>query len=192
MANGINVFFNKNGLMVLPPFWLQNETGIQQVDSDTFLKPASELQGVPHYVPLALKRQSDSGDYWKLPIDPVASVSGKNNIVKRQVLKADLKGQIRRGSVKELWTQDDYEVNIAGVLMGSSHNMPNEDIRKLRALCEAREVILIESEFLSFFGIDKIVIEDYEFPFTKGKENQMYTIKAVSDDFDVEQLLIEN
>jgi hypothetical protein len=76
-------------------------------------------------------------------------------------------------------------------LQAKGQNMPQNHIIKLKNLCEAREVLIVECAFLKFFAITKIVIEDYEFPFTKGMANQMYSIKAVSDDFDVDKLLIK-
>jgi hypothetical protein len=36
--------------------------------------------------------------------------------------------------------------------------------------------------FATIFNIERLVIEDFSLPFTKGVENQMYTIKAYSDD----------
>ena len=132
----------------------------------------------------------DDSKWWTLPLDPVISVSGKNTIIRRHVLKVDNTDDgTRRGTVKELWSQDDYEVNIAGVLIGAG-DLPEDELRKLRGYMEARKVLNIQSRLLGLFGITRLAIEDYSLPFTKGMENQMYTIKGYSDD--MEKLLIED
>jgi hypothetical protein len=107
------------------------------------------------------------------------SVTGRNIIVRRNVLKAD---NNRRGSVKETWSQDDYEINIAGVFIGENGKRPESDLRKLRTYFEQRKPVLVSSDLFSIFNIEKLAIEDYALPFTKGVENQMFTIKGYSDD----------
>ena len=184
----------------IPPFFLQNKEIVKKLDenkglpslqgvfrgmSDDNMKEA--LLGVPHFDELMLKHD-DEREWWTLPFDPVISVSGKNIIVRRNVLKMD-DSVIQRGSVKELWSQDDYEVNIAGVFIGNAGEIPENDLMKLRKYCEERKIVRVYSQLLDIFGIRRLAIEDYALPFTKGMENQMFTIKAYSDtDFD---LLIE-
>ncbi|MDR2652188.1 MAG: DUF6046 domain-containing protein [Prevotellaceae bacterium] len=186
----------------IPPYFLRNREVIRRFDiagminseekaigaiSDDELR--QQVMGVPHYdkISLKLETEPDTDEYWyTLPIDPVISVTGRNAIVRRNVLKTN-EYTAHRGSVKEIWSQDDYEVNIAGVLV--FHKFPENNLRTLKNICEARQAINIKSQLLLVFGITRITIEDFSFPFTKGLENQMYTIKAYSDDkFD---LLIE-
>ena len=80
------------------------------------------------------------------------------------------------------WAQDDYEINIAGVFMGENGELPENDLRKFRRYCEARKLIEVQSDLFTLFNISQLAIESFELPFTKGVENQMYTIKAYSDD----------
>jgi hypothetical protein len=87
----------------------------------------------------------------------------------------------RRGSIKEVWSQDDYQISIAGVLIGDNE-FPEEDLRRLRNYMEARKTLMVQSSLFSLFNITQIAVEDYGLPFTKGIENQMYTVKAYSDD----------
>ena len=184
----------------MPPFFLQNTEVVKRLDENTVFASyeyiakgivdenmKQELMDVPHFDKLMLKHENES-DWWTLPFDPVISISGKNIISRRNVLKMN-DSIIQRGSVKELWSQDDYEVNIAGVLIGTAGEMPKNDLMKLRGYCEARKIVQVRSKLLRIFGIYRLAIEDYALPFTKGMENQMFTIKAYSDnDFD---LLIE-
>lgn len=119
----------------------------------------------------------DGGQY-TLPIDPLISVSNKNVIKRRYVSKSKM-----RGSIKECWSQDDCEVTIAGVIIAEDASELSDKVAQLREICEKAEAVEIVCEHLnSTFGIDRIAIESCEFPFTKGMENQSFTIKALSDD----------
>lgn len=120
------------------------------------------------------------GVEWRLPVDPLVSVNGKNVIKRRYVAKSS-----NRGSIKECWSQDDYDVNISGVIIAEDAEKLAEHLGNLRKVCNMVESVEIVSEYLnnpSTFGINRIAIESYDFPFTKGLENQSFTIKAYSDD----------
>ncbi|MDR0582262.1 MAG: DUF6046 domain-containing protein [Prevotellaceae bacterium] len=198
------IYFNHALGFELPFYWLQNQEVVRRVKENEIrrlndiwvpgaennVKP-EELKGILHFDEVKIKlSDEDDSKWWTLPLDPVISVNGKNTIIRRHVLKVDNnKDGTRRGTVKELWSQDDYEVNIAGVLIGAG-DLPEEELRKLRGYMEARKVLNIQSRLLGLFGITRLAIEDYSLPFTKGMENQMYTIKGYSDD--MEELLIED
>lgn len=118
------------------------------------------------------------GGQWTLPIDPLISVSNKNVIKRRYVSKSKM-----RGSIKECWSQDDCEVTIAGVIIGADAADCADKVTKLRGICEKAEAVEIVCEYLNAtFGISRIAVESCDFPFTKGVENQSFTIKAFSDD----------
>lgn len=177
----------------LPPYWLNHPQVVksyEQMQDEAEDAPVAEMLGVPHACPLLIRGENEE-EWWKLPIEPVITINGKNTIIKRQVLKvAGTKGE-RRGTVKELWTQDDYEVNISGIFISDRETkLPERDIRKLRAYCEARAVLEVQSELFTLFNIKRIAIEDFSFPFTKGMENQMFTIKGSSDNYDEKQLFV--
>jgi len=184
----------------LPPFFLQNAEVIKKLDENSVFASAEYISGgitddnlkqdllnVPHFDKLFMKHE-DEKDWWTFPLDPVISVSGKNIIIRRNVLKLN-EDVVQRGSVKEIWSQDDYEVSIAGVFIGNN-GLPQDDLFQLRKYCETRKIVQVRSRLLRIFGIHYLAIEDYSLPFTKGMENQMFTIKAYSDNkFD---LLVEN
>lgn len=123
-------------------------------------------------------------DSYAFPIDPFISVSFKNIITRRSVAKGD-----KRGTVKERWTEDDAEINISGVLISENGQYP-QDVLKLQKYFETRQAVDIQCRLLNDLDITSIVIESFDLPFTKGAENQAFTIKAYSDD--VFNLLIEN
>lgn len=165
----------------LPPFWLNHPVTV--LDRKAGSMSAAAAAGNLYQSPLRLKFGSEGEDaWWTLPYDPVMSISGKNTIVRRNVLKNYSDRNERRGTVKELWCLDDYEINIAGVLIGRDGEMPTDDIVKLRKYCEGRESVDVESDLFCLFNICRMSIESFELPFTKGCENQAYTLKGYSDD----------
>jgi len=128
-------------------------------------------------VPLRLR--TEDGDEFLLPIDPVVSVSSKYNIAKRNVQKQGA----MRGTIKEYWNQGDYSVSIAGVLIAEDELELEEEMRHLRQICDKPYAIYVECDILNnVFEIMRIVVEQVDFPFTKGINNQQFTIKALSDE----------
>ena len=127
----------------LPPYWLNRpvtvlghedadgaDAGMSWVkrikgeyeDNENIIK--GKYLGNLYQAPLSVKLESEA-EWWMLPFDPVISVTGKNIIIRRNVLKADSN---RRGSIKEIWSQDDYEINIAGVLIGEDGKRPEANV----------------------------------------------------------------
>lgn len=134
---------------------------------------------VPMVMPLRMKAESQKdNEWWLLPWEPLISVNGRNMITTRNVAKA----KKMAGSIKERWTQDDWEITIEGIFTNPETNRyPRENVERLRRLCEANEVIEVQCPLLDALQIDKIVIEEYDLPFTVGPENQDWSIKALSD-----------
>lgn len=182
-----NILARTTGLKV-PPYWLFNQTPVTEGDSSGYSELMklsveemteqilSNALGVPMRMPLEIKREGDS-DYWLLPFEPLITITGKNIITKRQVSKGKI-----RGSIKERWTQDDYQITIDGVLINTeSKNYPSDDVQKLRKYCEAAKWE-VRSPLFEIFSIFQLVVENYDFPFTSGIMNQRYTLSCSSDD----------
>lgn len=172
----------------IPPYRLFRDTGIAQVPDEDYdviramddaaledLVRTNAL-GIPMTMPLSLKLEEPGAREWLLPLEPMISLTGKHIIKRRQVNKG-----LIRGSIKERWAQDDYEVTIEGLLMGTDERYPEADVARLKSFCEAASVTAL-SPLLEVFGISRLVIESWEMPFTAGEANQNYTIKAYSDD----------
>lgn len=130
--------------------------------------------GVPMTFPLYLKLEG--GDWWLLPYEPQITLQGSNILITKQVSKGSV-----RGTIKERWSQGDYQVNVSGILIGEGGNYPEADVKRLRSFLEAGRV-LVKSPFLEIFSINQIVVENWSIPFTAGSANQAYTIGALSDD----------
>ena len=127
--------------------------------------------------PVALEIPS-SGKRFVFPTDPLISVTTKNILVRRQVLKSDF-----RGTVKERWSQDDFNVNIAGVFISDESHVIEDYVDGLLEMANAAESLKIISDFLNdVYKITRIAIENVDFPFTQGIDCQKFTVKAYSDD----------
>ncbi len=149
---------------------------------DTVL-PAREEQpaglfGVPMTFPLRIKPSGAAGEPWLLPMEPQITVGGGNILVRRSVAKQTT----GRGTIKERWAADDYSISIEGLLTSTTGLYPAADVARLRAMLEVRDTIDVICPLFETLGIRRIVIDKFNFPFTKGEENQGYQIQAYSDD----------
>lgn len=171
-------------LIKTPPYFSFLQKAAVRPDGSGYDIELSEAQqqeavananGVPMQCPLWLRLEGE--EWWLLPYEPIITINGKNVIAKKQVAKGKV-----RGSIKERWSQDDYQISISGILMNpKGTGYPDEDVKALKRLCEAATVQVM-SPLFEIFSIDQIVIESFDFPFTSGPFNQAYTIGAVSDD----------
>lgn len=190
-----NIAARTTGLKV-PPYWLFNQPVVTSQDPSEYdelmMLEEAELEdmvrtnalGVPMRFPLEISLV-DQEDWWLVPIEPLITLTGRNIIVRRQVSKGKI-----RGSIKERWTQDDYQVKIEGALIDLKRDdYPRDDVQKLRNFCEAAK-LKVRCPLFEIFSINQIVVESYDFPFTAGIQNQKYTINAYSDD--TYKLLLKN
>lgn len=193
MAPALQAVQNELTKNVLPPIVFlpfRNDEGIAEVSHEEYLnlweadKPMSEEQ---QFFPLSLS--IDEGATWfRLPYEPLISIIGKNVIAKRRVAKWNSENSKQlTGTIKERWSQDDYEITITGVLMGAllrgnyEDCFPRADFEKLKKVLTNSKEIQVACPPLELLGINKIVIDDFSFPFTKGENVQAYEIKACSD-----------
>jgi len=145
----------------------------RRVDDDTSYRSTAIEQAMPLWMKI-----KGEGERWLLPWEPMISVRGSNSIAKRKVAKAKDSG----GSIKEYWSQDDYEITIEGLFTYVDSNVyPRADLEKLKTFCEAKKPIEVEANILEGLGITSMIIEEFDIPFTVGPANPIWTIKAVSD-----------
>jgi len=110
------------------------------------------------------------------PVDPIISLSSKNIITRRYVNKSGM-----RGTIKERWSQDDWDITISGVIIEPDADAMKNILLELRKYCESPKSVDVKCMVLSATDITKISIESLDLPFTKGVENQTFVIKAYSD-----------
>lgn len=171
---------------VLPPIPFlpfQNKDSITEIRkevSGSIWEANKPLLQENQFFPLSFSF-GEHGTKWLFPYEPLISVSGKNIIVKRKVLKGT------NGTIKEHWNSDDYDITITGALIGSKERgnveecFPRKQMSELLSFLKKCAFINVYSPMLELLDIHKIVIEDYSFPFTKGENIQAYSIKATSD-----------
>lgn len=156
------------------------DEGVQRSYADNW-KASQKLSKDQQFFPFSLKKEGDTVSYL-LPYEPLITISGSNTIVKRKVAKA--KNFV--GTVKEHYSQDDWEISITGFLFGAIERgtvekcFPREDFIKLRDYFKGASCQVF-CEPLQLLGINEIVIEDITFPFTKGENVQAYELKVLSD-----------
>lgn len=147
--------------------------------------PAFESQ----FFPLSFKRVGIEEKFYTLPWEPLVNISGSNEIIKRKVAKTSATTVANGffGTIKERWTQNDYDITITGSIFGEdmigdpSKCFPRTEFEKLRTFITHPLGLQVKCEPLQLLGIDFIVVESFTFPFTKGENVQAYEIQAVSD-----------
>lgn len=181
--------FNKRVLPSLSYLPNRNEVVIENQRFDEFDdlwkadKPTPEAE---QFFPFKLS--IDEGNTWfTLPYEPMLNISGGNEIIKRNVAKwhPDYSKDFF-GTIKERWTQKDFDIQITGFLMGNilkgsvEDCYPKDDFMKLKELLTNAKV-KVQCEPLQLLGINYLAVEDFSFPFTKGENVQAYDIKCSSD-----------
>lgn len=156
----------------LNPSWLINQTDLPIPESQQFFALSFSL--------------TQGGERWLFPYEPMITISSGNTIIKRNVAK---QGDKLIGTIKERWNRKDFDITVTGVLMGSITTgkfedcFPRDQMQKLFEFLKYNKEFFIYCAPLEILGINKVVVEDYSFPFTKGENVQAYDLKLTSDDF---------
>lgn len=160
------------------------EVTLQGSAGEGYENKPSGSNGYAMFMPVKI-RVDEKSEFWTLPVEPLVSISGGNKIARRMVAKASSDSKVKnRGTIKERWAQDDYNITIDGIFINSDNSnvYPEEDVVKLREICESASVVEIECDLLKYFDVTRMVIVTYDFPFTKGEQNQRFVISGYSDD----------
>jgi len=154
---------------------------------------AVTLNGVDMKMPFRIGFTERS--LWLLPIEPIVSVSGRKIITRRKVSKQSNpegagSGKKLKGSIKECWSTDDYTIQIKGTLCDANtpDELPAHMISKLNDMCRQNRSLIVDCKLLDSLGIHNMLVQDIEFPPTKGISRQDYIIRGISDaDFELLQ-----
>jgi hypothetical protein len=142
-----------------------------------------QATGAVMQCPVRLGLKRDGSDLWTLPIEPLVSIRGAKNIIKRNIAKG-----VGIGTVKEQFSQDDYQITIQGLFTNfdDSSKLPEADMARLQRLLEAGQSLTIRCKLLDIVGVTLLAVETWEYPATPGMANQAYTVNGLSDhDFDL-------
>lgn len=114
-------------------------------------------------------------NYNRLEIDTVILIVSQT----KNIVTTSIQGQA--GTIKEYVSDGDYVIKVSGGLFGDEY--PEEDFNTLIKILNAPIALDVKSDYLELFGIDKIVITDYNTPQEKGVQNaQYFEITALSDE----------
>lgn len=184
-----NIVQNELSKRVLPPIPflpLQNRVLIEQ-SSDYEYQDSWTTNDIVYegkqFFPLSFSF-TEGGQKWLFPFEPMINISSGNNIIKRNVAK---QGEKLIGTIKERWSRKDFDIQVTGVLIGNmlqgtpEQTFPREQMERLFEFLIYAKEIFVYCHPLEILGINKVVVEDYSFPFTKGENVQAYDIKLVSD-----------
>jgi Domain of unknown function (DUF6046) len=197
--NSLQNELQKHVLPPIPFLPLKNKSGVESTDlasldySDNNLWQADvSLSESQQYQPTSFAFEGRKTKFL-FPYEPMLTISSGNTIAESNVAK---QGQSFRGTVKERWSANDWDITITGAFYGSLLRGSHEDCFPRKQLDELFEYLIAAKRIQIFnaalepLGILYCVVYDYSFPFTKGENVQAYEIKCKSDDaFD---LLIQN
>ena len=182
---GLNAVLEGRVIPPLPPYpqgfnvAMENGGNYNEAETVGWQSAQMSIFGTPMCFPLKIKPSSaPESDWWLLPVEPMITLSGGNTIIRRNVAKADL-----RGTIKERWSRNDYDISIDGIFTKvNDWTYPSDDMKKLAEMMETKDTIEVSCELFEVFKISRIAVEKFDFPFTKGEENQAYHISGYSDD----------
>lgn len=149
-----------------------------------------KYQGIDIWLPIKLLGlPSDIGDNGVLEL-PYCTlrIQGSNDLVKTPM-------NLRRGTVKELFSMNDYEISIKGFFIDKeSRSFPEDDIVNLKKVHEQGKSFLIDNAISNIFlgnpgldplsdNVDQVVITKFELPEVSGGRKSMrpFTMELLSD-----------
>lgn len=159
------------------------EGNIHYADGD---RPSaiSAYLGTPVYSQFVIKKNigtvigqdQTSSDYAKF--DSVICVVNQS----RNIVVTPIQG--RNGTVKEYISDGDYDINIKGHIIGPASNQsPKEEMENIINLFQQPNELVMISSFLTLFGIQYVVVNNYSFSQVEGTLNQIQIdIKMLSDE----------
>lgn len=102
----------------------------------------------------------------------------------RNIIRTQISG--RNGTIKQFISDGDFIINCQGIISGKSSEensgfsvqsvtgAPEEEIRKLKAICSIPREIEVISEFLDFFDITTVVISAPSFAQKEGSRGEIF------------------
>lgn len=167
----------KGGRKGQPPSWDGRGEDITTHTAGQPLTDRSWWEG--RYVLCELRIENEAGDGVTLE-DAVVSVSRERRIVSTGLVGRD-------GTVKEYINEGDWAISIAVGLQGMEGGAmadvwPEERLREVRKLLEAKEALRVQSAFLDVWGISRMVVKSVSATQETESNYQTLGISAVSDE----------
>lgn len=149
--------------------------------------------GTPIFMPIQIEDVSYKKDGVLHKINGIKLLCAVMEISNtRNIVKTDIQG--RDGSVKEFINNGDYQISIKAILSNdvytpdgsmpskANNKYPIDAVAHLNSICLAPCSIGVTNSLLYELGIYDLVIEDFSFSATQGKENiQAFQLNCLSD-----------
>ncbi len=122
--------------------------------------------GVEIWLPTRLK--FENGTTFFLPYSTIR-LTGSKSFIRTPLSE-------RRGSVKELFSIDDYKITIKGFFIDKQNRVfPEADLKLLKQFFESNERCFLENALTGFFldATDAVVINSFELPEVEGGKKTM-------------------
>lgn len=132
-----------------------------------------DLQGNYYFMPVVFMH---NGKVYEITC-AVVSITGKKNIVSTPMIG-------RKGTVKELINEDDYQINITGIVIGENQQFPEAELDLIKELYSVNEAVELKCALTDVFLTegDKVVITDISFPQSVQTEyTQVIEMQCISD-----------
>lgn len=178
------------------PYLVQKDGGLKADDSAGYniglSKPAEQaftakgslikeqVKGIDIFLPLSFY---DGAEKIHLPYCSV-SIRGKKTVIKTPMVE-------RKGTVKELYSVDDYTMMVKGFLMADDRQFPEAELEQMKNLCERKTALTVDNALFNIFLSDRelkqdeqrrVVIMDYDFPeVTGGRHVRPFVLQLESD-----------
>lgn len=135
---------------------------------------ALSILGTPIYEQITFKNKDFE---YTLPDWPLIDIAGANIIVKTPINK-------RKGTVKEYINEDDYQVNIRGILINYySDEYPYDLLEEFQQIFKKKEALQVTSPVLNILDIHNLVIENVRYPEVEGFNHiQPFVLQCLSDE----------
>lgn len=157
------------------------DIGISPVGTVRALKGSFNLTSIMN-TPFTMPTKLDG---WQMPNEPTIEIRGGKNIIETQLNRGD-----RVQNVLEEINLNNYEIRLRGVIINESEFdlYPEEDVRRLREICEKPGAVSITNGILNLFNINQVAIRDVELFEVRGYAGaQAYELVLLSDeDFELE------
>jgi hypothetical protein len=115
-------------------------------------------------------------DFRPLRIDSVIMTVRQS----KSIIKTSLQG--KKGTIKEYVSSGDYIINVDGIIDNTINEYPEEEVATLIEIANIPDQIKVTSKFLQMFGIDYVVVEDFELGEKTGyRDVQEFRITMSSD-----------
>lgn len=137
------------------------------------------LMGVPIIMPVTLKYYS-GGQLIEIEMqeEPIIQIKGSKTIVETKIDGME-------GTFKEMYNMNDYQITIQGICITKDpldENYPQEPVRQLREICEAKVPIYVDNDLLCLFNVTQLAVYEWDFPTIPGENTiQGYELICKSD-----------